>query len=158
MDVLGLTTIMPILTNTTGTNGSNVTSYPTENSGNIANLKGPIDLAPEIYIPVSILSVALLLFFSILGIVFFKRIKRLQSVTREESGYYENFSKTTYQNERDSVSNKNVTKDPDITPAKIIDDPVYENFQGPIDQINRMNQIENIYGNVDYLKCPKSLT
>ncbi|XP_020360485.1 uncharacterized protein LOC109907114 isoform X1 [Oncorhynchus kisutch] len=103
------------------------------------------------YIATTVSVVAVLLV-AVLGIVwFFKYRKRARGVTKQESGYYANFTMTTPTTKPERV---NTTKkdDTQVPPPKVIDEPVYGNVQGPDDPMDSMDQMDSVYANVDHAK------
>ncbi|XP_049902618.1 myelin-associated glycoprotein-like isoform X2 [Epinephelus moara] len=101
---------------------------------------------PAIFVPVA----AVILF--VTGIVFYIRHKRSQSFTREESGYYANFSQaSSNQAEREASCNKQENKK--LPEVKAIDEPIYINTEAPLGQMDQsMDDMDNVYANVDYTK------
>ncbi|XP_033496970.2 uncharacterized protein LOC117266121 [Epinephelus lanceolatus] len=101
-----------------------------------------------IFVPVAVILVILF----VIGIVFYIRHKRSQSFTREESGYYANFSRaSSNQAEREASCNKQENKK--LPEVKAIDEPIYINTEAPLGQMDQsMNDMDNVYANVDYTK------
>lgn len=101
-----------------------------------------------IFVPVT----AILVILFVTGIVFYRRHKRSQSFTREESGYYANFSQaSSNQAEREASCNKQENKK--LPEVKAIDEPIYINTEAPLGQMDQsMNDMDNVYANVDYTK------
>uniref|UniRef100_UPI0037E8C195 uncharacterized protein n=1 Tax=Semicossyphus pulcher TaxID=241346 RepID=UPI0037E8C195 len=96
--------------------------------------------------PAILAPLAVLLILFIAGIVFVMKHKRKKPVTREESGYYANFSRASSNNAKSEVSCKKIDKLPELN----IDDPVYGNVKGPGQMDQSMDQTNNIYANVGY--------
>ncbi|KAL3060442.1 hypothetical protein OYC64_014903 [Pagothenia borchgrevinki] len=93
---------------------------------------------------------ALLIIICVAGIFFFLKNKRSQPLTREESGYYANFSRVSSNQAKRNASIK-TQENENTSELKAIDEPVYNNVEAPPGQMGqRMNHTENIYGNVDY--------
>ncbi|XP_074510095.1 uncharacterized protein LOC141779245 isoform X2 [Sebastes fasciatus] len=103
-----------------------------------------------IFVPVA----ALLITIFVAGIVFWncKKHKRTQSLTRQESGYYANFSRaSTNQAKREASYEKQENNK--LSEVKAIDEPIYINTEAPPGQMDHgMDHTENVYGNVDYSK------
>ncbi|XP_028281645.1 uncharacterized protein LOC114448709 [Parambassis ranga] len=98
-----------------------------------------------IFIPLATLVIILL----VAGISIIAKRRRSQTLTREESGYYVNFSRASSSPPSESCSKKDVN----CPQPKVIDDPVYANVQNPTGQMNQnMDTTDNIYVNVDYSK------
>ncbi|KAI9532277.1 hypothetical protein NQZ68_033217 [Dissostichus eleginoides] len=99
-----------------------------------------------IFVPVA----ALLIIICVAVIFFFLKKKRSQPLTREESGYYANFSRVSSNQAKRNASSK-TQENENTSELKAIDEPVYNNVEAPPSQMGqRMNHTENIYGNVDY--------
>ncbi|XP_035607412.1 uncharacterized protein LOC118367830 [Oncorhynchus keta] len=104
------------------------------------------------YIATTVPVVAVLLV-AVLGIVwFFKYRKRSRGVTKQESGYYANFTMTTPTTKPERVNTTKKKDDTQVPPPKVIDEPVYGNVQGPDDPMDSMDQMDSVYANVDHAK------
>ncbi|XP_030606440.1 uncharacterized protein LOC115794888 [Archocentrus centrarchus] len=130
-----------------GTDYMNPTFSPTETT--ITNEEGhSTDIAKTLYvaIPVAVAAVIILL---VAGIFFFQKHKRSHSVTREDSGYYANFSRAiSNPPKREACVSTQVKKLPE---GKAIDDPVYINVKAPPGHMDQnMDCVDNIYANMDY--------
>lgn len=93
---------------------------------------------------------ALLIIALVAGIFFSIKRKRSESFTREESGYYANFSRASSNSPKRGEFFKEDKKPPE---PKVIEEPVYINVEasrGQMDQ--RMEDADNIYANMDYSK------
>ncbi|KAM9405401.1 uncharacterized protein ACWYII_028732 isoform 3-T3 [Salvelinus alpinus] len=109
-------------------------------------------LSTTTYIATTVPVVAVLLV-AVLGIVwFFKYRKRSRGVTKQESGYYANFTMTTPTTKPERVKTTKKKDDTQIPPPKVIDEPVYGNVQGPDDPMDSMDQMDSVYANVDHAK------
>ncbi|XP_069393337.1 uncharacterized protein [Paralichthys olivaceus] len=98
-----------------------------------------------IFVPLS----TLLLVAVVLAAVFFHmKCKRSQSLDREGSGYYANFSRASNDPAQREASCKNQENNK-RSEFKIIDEPIYVNTEALTDQMDE-DHIHNIYGNVDY--------
>ncbi|XP_029929282.1 uncharacterized protein LOC115374472 [Myripristis murdjan] len=103
-----------------------------------------------IYVATSVPIGAVLIILIVVGVVWCRKKKRSQSVTREESGYYANFSRASSQTNRGKSIKK---QDPNqVSQPKVIDEPLYINVQSPPDQLGSVDQADNVYANVDYSK------
>ncbi|KAK2910383.1 hypothetical protein Q8A73_008098 [Channa argus] len=115
-----------------------------------ANETTSIDPENQIYwvisVPVSIVAIV------IVGIFCFVKHKRTESFTREESGYYANFSRASSnqaKSEATSIKNENTQ----LPQQKTIDEPVYVNTEDATGQTEEsMDLTENIYVNIVYSK------
>ncbi|XP_059195904.1 uncharacterized protein LOC131976767 [Centropristis striata] len=97
----------------------------------------------SIFVPVG----AFLIILFVTGMVFFIKHKRSQSFTREESGYYANFSRSSSSQAQREASCKKLPE------QKAIDEPIYINTEAPPVQMDQsMDHTENVYANVDYSK------
>ncbi|XP_035528122.1 uncharacterized protein LOC118335793 [Morone saxatilis] len=100
-----------------------------------------------IFVPVA----ALLIIIFVGGIIFCIKHKRSKSFTREDSGYYANFRRTSSDQAKREGSYKK--EDKKLPEPKAIDEPVYINMEAPPDQMDQsMDHTEGVYANVDYLK------
>ncbi|XP_023187188.1 uncharacterized protein LOC111608174 [Xiphophorus maculatus] len=90
-----------------------------------------------------------LLIIATAGTVAYKMHKRSLMFKRQESGYYANFrqtSSTTPKSESFCITLNQMPPHP-----KVIDQPVYMNFQPSANQMDQqVETVDNIYGNVDY--------
>ncbi|XP_038568470.1 uncharacterized protein LOC119898330 isoform X2 [Micropterus salmoides] len=104
----------------------------------------------QMYLAIFIPVAALLIIIFVTGIVLYIKCKRSQSFTRQESGYYANFSTaSSNQVKREPFSKKQDNKK--LPEPKAIDEPVYINTEAPPGQMDqRMDHTDNIYANVDY--------
>ncbi|XP_010787965.1 sialic acid-binding Ig-like lectin 12 [Notothenia coriiceps] len=114
-------------------------------SSTMATIQGPSSIEyTAIFVPVA----ALLIIICVAGIFFFLKNKRSQTLTREESGYYANVSRS---NQAKRNASSKTQENENTSELKVIDEPVYNNFEAPPGQMGQgMNHTENIYGNVDY--------
>ncbi|XP_041726793.2 uncharacterized protein LOC121556973 [Coregonus clupeaformis] len=110
-------------------------------------------LSMTISIAIAVPVVAVLLV-SVLGSVwFFKYRKRSRCViTKQESGYYANFTMTTPTTKPERVKTTKKKDDAQVPPPKVIDEPVYGNVQYPNDPMDGMDQMDSVYANVDDVK------
>ncbi|XP_047188158.1 uncharacterized protein LOC118300591 isoform X2 [Scophthalmus maximus] len=95
---------------------------------------------------------ALLIITVVAAIFCHVRRKRSHSVTRVESGYYENFSGASSNQAKREASCEN-HENKKLSELKVIDDPIYVNTEeltGHTDEST--DQTHNVYGNVDYSK------
>ncbi|KAK2844406.1 hypothetical protein Q5P01_011065 [Channa striata] len=102
-----------------------------------------------ISVPVAVLVISIVIF---IGIFCFVKHRRSHSLTRDESGYYANFTRPSLNQAKSEISSIKYEKT-QMPQPKIIDEPVYINTEdatGRMDQ--RMELTETIYANVDYLK------
>ncbi|XP_063343433.1 uncharacterized protein LOC134637042 [Pelmatolapia mariae] len=100
----------------------------------------------SVAIPVAVLVVIILL---VAGIFIFIKYKRSRSVTREDSGYYANFSRALSNPPKREVTCD--TQPKKLPEGKAIDDPVYINVKAPTNHMApNSNCADNIYANVDY--------
>ncbi|KAG7476058.1 myelin-associated glycoprotein-like isoform X2 [Solea senegalensis] len=103
----------------------------------------PLKLYVAIFVPLSALVIIIL----VTTIFCYMKQKRTKSFTRESSGYYANFSRTTSnqpQGEASCTTNEN--KNP--ADLKVIDEPVYANTQDfRIHMDQSMDHLDNIYAN-----------
>ncbi|XP_073341942.1 uncharacterized protein [Pagrus major] len=98
-------------------------------------------------ISVAVAALIIIIILGIGGIVFWKKRKRSRSLIGQQSGYYVNFSRTSSnQAKRDASCQK---QDKDLSEPKVIDEPIYLNVEAPPEQ---MDDMDNIYANVDYTK------
>ncbi|XP_060937683.1 uncharacterized protein LOC133014458 [Limanda limanda] len=79
-----------------------------------------------------------------------KKCKKSQSFTREESGYYANFSRASEDPAQRVASCEN-QQNKTFSEPNIIDEPIYVNTEALTDQVDE-DHIQNVYGNVDYSK------
>ncbi|XP_034466491.1 uncharacterized protein LOC117776562 [Hippoglossus hippoglossus] len=77
-----------------------------------------------------------------------KKCKRSQSLTREESGYYANFSRASDDPAQREAS-CNIQQNKTFSEPNIIDEPIYVNTEVLTGQMDE-DDIHNVYGNVDY--------
>ncbi|XP_039475164.1 uncharacterized protein LOC116335460 isoform X2 [Oreochromis aureus] len=100
----------------------------------------------SVAIPVAVLVVIILL---VAGIFIFIKYKRSRSVTREDSGYYANFSRALSNPPKREVTCDTQAKK--LPEGKAIDDPVYINVKAPTGHMApNSSSADNIYANVDY--------
>ncbi|KAF7657243.1 hypothetical protein LDENG_00029960 [Lucifuga dentata] len=102
-----------------------------------------------VYIFVPIAAVLIIILFA--GIIFHKKPKRHQSLTREESGYYINFSRPSSSQAKREASGKNQDSK-QLSQPKDTDDPVYANVQYPTGCTGSVDQTDNIYVNANVSK------
>ncbi|XP_041845189.1 uncharacterized protein LOC121642484 [Melanotaenia boesemani] len=106
---------------------------------------GTFSLYLVIFIPL-----AALLIIALTGVTVYAKHKRSQTFTREESGYYMNFSRASSNLPKSETCN---TLDVQHPEPKIIDEPVYINAQESTTPTSQsMDHTDNVYANVDYLK------
>ncbi|XP_071398972.1 uncharacterized protein [Centroberyx affinis] len=106
----------------------------------------------SIYIATSVpIAAVLIVIFVLCGVFYYRKRKRSQAVTREESGYYANFSRASSTQAKREKSTKNQDSK-QVSQPKVIDEPVYINVQSATDQRGSLDQTDNVYANVDYLK------
>ncbi|XP_034540682.1 uncharacterized protein LOC117813761 [Notolabrus celidotus] len=118
---------------------SNGNKTSPEDTANIPNNLSLL-MYTTIFVPVAALVIIVIL----VGTLCLIKHKRKQSFTREESGYYANFSRASSNNTKSEVSCKTIDNLPE---PNEVDDPVYVNTRGPLDHMDHTN---NIYGNIDY--------
>ncbi|XP_029307047.1 LOW QUALITY PROTEIN: uncharacterized protein LOC115021058 [Cottoperca gobio] len=107
-----------------------------------------------IYTAIFVSVAALLIIIFVAGIVFCIKCKRSKPCTREESGYYANFSRASL-NQAKRKASCNKQENQELPELKATDDPVYLNIEAPPDQMDQsMDYTDNIYANVDYSKPP----
>lgn len=109
-------------------------------------------LSTTTYIATTVPVVAVLLVAVLGSVWFFKYRKRSRGVTKQESGYYANFTMTTPTTKPERVKTTKKKDDTQIPPPKVIDEPVYGNVQGPGDPMDSMDQMDSVYANVDHAK------
>ncbi|XP_026227531.1 uncharacterized protein LOC113169939 isoform X2 [Anabas testudineus] len=101
------------------------------------------------FVPVS----ALVIIIIVSGIICYIKCKRSQTFTREESGYYANFSRAS-SNQAKSETLCKIHEDVKLPEPTVIDEPVYVNTEvtaaAPMAQ--SLDHKESIYANVDYSK------
>ncbi|XP_044214680.1 uncharacterized protein LOC122987090 isoform X1 [Thunnus albacares] len=103
------------------------------------------------YAAIFVSAAAALIIIFVIGFFLFRH-KREQSLTREDSGYYANFSRaSSNQATRKELCKKQDNKElPDL---KTFDDPVYINMEAPAGQMDQsVDHTDNIYANMDYHK------
>ncbi|XP_022617697.1 uncharacterized protein LOC111234064 isoform X2 [Seriola dumerili] len=135
---------------TQAANDQAVTSLPFINSlpTSMSTTLGNSQMYVAIFIPVSVLLVIIV----IAGIFGCIKHKRSKSFTREESGYYANFSRASSNQAQSEASCKNHEKKK-LSELKAIDEPVYINTEALTGQMDQsMDHIDNVYANVDYTK------
>ncbi|XP_023275624.1 uncharacterized protein LOC111665006 isoform X1 [Seriola lalandi dorsalis] len=140
---------------TQATNDQAVTILPFTNSlppstifSTVSTTLGNSQMYMAIFIPVSVLLVIIV----IAGIVGCIKHKRSKSITREESGYYANFSRASSNQAQREASCKN-HENKKLSELKAIDEPVYINTEALTGQMDQsMDHIDNVYANVDYTK------
>ncbi|XP_056300836.1 uncharacterized protein LOC130213334 [Pseudoliparis swirei] len=94
--------------------------------------------------------VAILIIIVVVGVVVGIKHKRSKSVTREDSGYYANFSRENQLKREVTCKKQEHIK---LSEEKDIDDPVYINLEAPPGQTGQTtDHTDNVYGNVDYSK------
>ncbi|XP_062254662.1 uncharacterized protein LOC133964530 [Platichthys flesus] len=94
------------------------------------------------------LSVLLLFVVVVAAVCCHKKCKKSQSFTREESGYYANFSRASEDPAQRVVSCEN-QQSKTFSEPKNIDEPIYANTEALTDQVEE-DHVQNVYGNVDY--------
>ncbi|CAK6960438.1 sialic acid-binding Ig-like lectin 10 [Scomber scombrus] len=103
-----------------------------------------------IFIPVTAISLIIIF---VIGIVCYK-LKRSKSFTREDSGYYANFSRaSSNQAKRKELGKKQ--DNTELPELKAFDEPVYINLEAPAGQMEQhmdqsIGHTDNIYANMDY--------
>ncbi|XP_008283236.1 uncharacterized protein LOC103359603 isoform X2 [Stegastes partitus] len=103
----------------------------------------PNDASNLLYMGISVPVTALVVVLLVAGVVFCIRHKRSQSFTREESGYYANFSRASSDPPKRALSDN---KDKELP-----DEPIYINVEEPKCEMDQNIPVtENVYGNVDY--------
>ncbi|XP_044065397.1 sialic acid-binding Ig-like lectin 10 isoform X2 [Siniperca chuatsi] len=122
------------------------TSTPLTTAG--TTKMGMTSIYTATFVPVALL----LIIIFVAGIVFYIKHKRSQAFTREESGYYANFSTaSSNQAKREAFCKKQDNKK--LPELKAIDEPVYINIEAPPGQMDQsMDHTDNIYANEDYSK------
>ncbi|XP_047454947.1 uncharacterized protein LOC125016484 [Mugil cephalus] len=101
----------------------------------------------SIFLPIAALAVIV---FAV-GIFCLVRHKRSQAFTREESGYYANFSRASSDPAKSEESNNK--KDKKLPEPKALVEPVYINVEAPAAQMDQsVDQADSIYVNVNYSK------
>lgn len=102
-------------------------------------------------VPVAIVVPVVVVVLLVAGILFTVRRKRSMSFTREESGYYANFSRASADATQRTL--KDMKAEQTLSPPKAIDEPVYVNLEAPqTETLQAPDQPNHIYGNVDYTK------
>ncbi|XP_026149259.1 sialic acid-binding Ig-like lectin 12 isoform X2 [Mastacembelus armatus] len=101
-----------------------------------------------IFLPVA----ALLVIILVTGLVCYKKRNRSQPLTREESAYYANFSRTLETQARSEASCKRL-ENKTVPELKVIDEPVYVNLEARTDQVDEHTDFKHkIYENVNFFK------
>ncbi|XP_070768528.1 uncharacterized protein [Enoplosus armatus] len=118
-----------------------ITSTPLSTVGP-TNVGMPWEIYVAIFLPVA----ALLIIIFVAGILFYIKRKRSQSLTREDSGYYANFSTASSNQARREAFCK-VQDNKKLPEPKAIDEPVYINVEAPPGE---MDHTDSVYANVDY--------
>ncbi|KAM7420543.1 hypothetical protein PAMA_014993 [Pampus argenteus] len=118
------------------------------------NEMNPSSKYAAIILPVSAVLIMIITF--VIGFVIFRR-RRAHSFTREESGYYANFSRaSSNQTKRIKLCRQDDKELPDL---KVIDEPIYINMEAPAGQIDQdvheqidqhMDHTDNVYANVNH--------
>ncbi|KAL7393853.1 hypothetical protein ABVT39_016938 [Epinephelus coioides] len=113
---------------------------------------GTVSQLGSVYTAIFVAVAVILVILFVIGIFFYRRHKRSQSFTREESGYYANFSRaSSNQAEREASCNKQENKK--LPEVKATDEPIYINTEAPLGQMDQsMDDMDNVYANVDYTK------
>ncbi|XP_074539101.1 uncharacterized protein LOC141800460 [Halichoeres trimaculatus] len=122
------------------------TSTPTPEAGTKKNNQNNSSaiLYTAIFVPVSALMIIVIL----VGTFCFIKQRRKQSFTREDSGYYANFSRPSSNNAKSEVSSKKIDNLPEMND---VEDPVYVNVKDPVDRMDQnIDNTNNIYANVNY--------
>ncbi|XP_020492989.2 uncharacterized protein [Labrus bergylta] len=102
----------------------------------------------QMYMIICVPVAALVILIIIVGVFCFIKHKRTQAFTREESGYYANFSRALSNDAKSEISCKKIDELPEL---KDIEEPVYVNMKDPLDRVDQsVDHTNNIYGNVDY--------
>ncbi|XP_060906804.1 uncharacterized protein LOC132984136 isoform X2 [Labrus mixtus] len=102
----------------------------------------------QMYTTICVPVAALVILIIIVGVFCFIKHKRTQAFTREESGYYENFSRALSNDAKSEISCKKIDELPEL---KDIEEPVYVNMKDPLDRVDQsVDHTHNVYGNVDY--------
>ncbi|XP_076016877.1 uncharacterized protein LOC143008828 isoform X2 [Genypterus blacodes] len=101
----------------------------------------------KIFAPIA--AVLLLLIILVAGIIWHKKHQRVHPLTREASGYYVNFRRSSLKDSREASTKH---QDEPLPQVKNMDEPVYENFEPPMCYTGGLDQTGNIYGNVDLSK------
>ncbi|CAB1333907.1 unnamed protein product [Coregonus sp. 'balchen'] len=115
------------------------------------NISGTSGTIPTIPKDKSNTVVAVLLV-SVLGSVWFFKYRKRCVITKQESGYYANFTMTTPTTKPERVKTTKKKDDAQVPPPKVIDEPVYGNVQYPNDPMDGMDQMDSVYANVDDIK------
>ncbi|XP_018542967.1 uncharacterized protein LOC108890557 [Lates calcarifer] len=103
-----------------------------------------------IFVPLSALLIIIIILIPV--IVCYISHKRSHSFTREESGYYANFSRAS-SNQAQRESSCKYEEKIKLPELKATDEPVYVNTEAVTGQMDQsMDHTDNIYANVDYSK------
>ncbi|CAN9514362.1 unnamed protein product [Ophioblennius macclurei] len=106
-------------------------------------------IVPHVAIAVPVVVVVVVVVILVAGITLAVKRKRSRSFTREESGYYANFSRFSADVPPRKLSD--MTAEQKLTEPKVIDEPVYVNLEAPTTAMSH-DPNEHLYGNVDYTK------
>ncbi|XP_054639225.1 uncharacterized protein LOC129185786 isoform X2 [Dunckerocampus dactyliophorus] len=115
----------------------------------------PVQISETLYIAIFVPSAALLIILAAaVGFVVWRKHTRSQSLVRECSGYYANFSRAS-SNQAKRKENCQKTENKNLSDVKVIDEPVYINLQHPTGQLDpkvdqEQGHKESIYANVDH--------
>ncbi|XP_071326824.1 uncharacterized protein [Trachinotus anak] len=132
-----------------GVTSSPYVDAPTDTTPQMTDMAQKISMMHvTIFISVS----ALLVIIIISGIFCYIKHKRSSSFTREESGYYANFSGASLNQAQREASSKN-HENKKLSGLTAIDEPVYVNTEALTGQMDQsMDHMDNVYANVDYSK------